>query len=86
MVPPTIGSRRRARLRRARTILQTPPSARGTFSSRLGIYLDTTDQAEFDWTEISEILQDAYRTVAPKQLVATLDHKRRAPPAPPTSR
>jgi hypothetical protein len=35
----------------------------------LGVYLDV----EVDWTEIGEIVQDAYRTVAPKKLVAQLD-------------
>jgi hypothetical protein len=35
----------------------------------LGVYLDVPP----DWTEIAEIVQDAYRTVAPKKLVARLD-------------
>jgi hypothetical protein len=35
----------------------------------LGVYLDVPQ----DWTEIAEIVQDAYRTVAPKKLVARLD-------------
>jgi predicted DNA-binding protein (MmcQ/YjbR family) len=34
----------------------------------LGVYLDTTP----DWDEIAEIVQDAYRTVAPRTLVAQL--------------
>jgi predicted DNA-binding protein (MmcQ/YjbR family) len=34
----------------------------------VGVYLDTTP----DWAEIAEIVQDAYRTVAPKSLVAQL--------------
>lgn len=36
----------------------------------LGVYLDV---AEVDWAEIAEIVADAYRTVAPKRLVARLD-------------
>jgi hypothetical protein len=36
----------------------------------LGVYLDVPD---VDWTEIEEIVTDAYRQVAPKRLVARLD-------------
>lgn len=35
----------------------------------LGVYLDVP----LDWTEIAEIVEDAYRVVAPKKLVALLD-------------
>ena len=35
----------------------------------LGVRLDV----EVDWDEIAEICEDAYRTVAPKKLVAELD-------------
>ena len=36
----------------------------------LGVYLDVAD---IDWGEIEELVEDAYRTVAPKSLVARLD-------------
>jgi hypothetical protein len=36
----------------------------------LGVYLDVPD---VDWTEIAEIVTDAYREVAPKRLVSRLD-------------
>ena len=36
----------------------------------LGVYLDVPD---VDWTEIEEIVTDAYREVAPKRLVTRLD-------------
>jgi hypothetical protein len=36
----------------------------------LGVYLDVPD---VDWTEIEEIVTDAYREVAPKRLVSRLD-------------
>ena len=39
----------------------------------LGVYLDVPD---VDWTEIAEIVTDAYREVAPKRLVALLDGRR----------
>jgi len=35
----------------------------------LGVYLDV----DVDWVEIGEIVTDAYRTVAPRKLVAQLD-------------
>ena len=35
----------------------------------LGVYLDVP----VDWDEIAEIVEDAYRTVAPKRLVEPLD-------------
>lgn len=35
----------------------------------LGVYLDVP----VDWAEIADIVEDAYRTVAPKRLVAELD-------------
>ncbi|MEX0667049.1 MAG: MmcQ/YjbR family DNA-binding protein [Acidimicrobiia bacterium] len=37
----------------------------------LGVYLDVP----VDWTEIAEIVEDAYRIVAPKRLLAELDAK-----------
>lgn len=35
----------------------------------LGVYLDVP----VDWTEVAEIVEDAYRMIAPKRLVAELD-------------
>lgn len=35
----------------------------------LGVYLDVA----VDWDELADIVEDAYRTVAPKRLVAQLD-------------
>lgn len=35
----------------------------------LGVWLDV----DVDWTEIAEIVNDAYREIAPKKLVAQLD-------------
>lgn len=35
----------------------------------LGVYLDVP----VDWAEVAEIVEDAYRVVAPKRLVAELD-------------
>ena len=50
-------------------------SASGTFSGWLGVFLDTTGTNKFDWREIAAILEDAFRTVAPKSLVAELAHR-----------
>ena len=45
-------------------------SASGTFSDWLGVFLD---HADVDWDEIAEILEDAFRLVAPAAAVAELD-------------
>jgi hypothetical protein len=52
-----------------------PVSASGTFSQWLGVYLDTGDDGQLHWDEITAILDDAFRTVAPKKLVAQLDRR-----------
>ena len=44
-----------------------PPSVGGR--GWLGVWLD----GELDWTEIGEIVTDAYREIAPKKLVALLE-------------
>jgi hypothetical protein len=49
-----------------------PMSATGTFSGWLGVYLDTTGGNRVQWAEIAAIVEDAYRLVAPKQLIAAL--------------
>src|SRR4051794_39160623 len=52
----------------------TPPtSATGTFADWLGVFLDTTGHNRVDWHEIAAIVEDAYRLIAPKQLVAELE-------------
>src|SRR3954468_14661057 len=51
-----------------------PTSARGVYSGWLGIYLDQrSGRQQDDWREVSAIMRDAYRHVAPKALVAKLD-------------
>jgi hypothetical protein len=37
----------------------------------LGVYLDV----EFDWSVLSDLVEDAYRVIAPKTLVARLDRQ-----------
>jgi hypothetical protein len=53
-----------------------PTSATGTFSGWLGVFLDTLGENSVDWDELAAIVDDAYRCVAPKQLVAELDSRR----------
>jgi hypothetical protein len=54
---------------------EPPISARGTFSGWLGVFLDTSGEDEVDWNEIAAILEEAFRNVAPKRLVADLDNR-----------
>ena len=39
----------------------------------LGVRLVTVDGADPDWDEVAELVEDAYRTVAPPRLVRALD-------------
>lgn len=52
-----------------------PMSATGAFSGWLGVFLDTSGENEVDWDEIAAILEDAFRTMAPKKLIAELDNR-----------
>jgi len=45
-----------------------PAAVRGA-RGWIGVYLDVA----IDWDELAELVEDAYRTVAPKRLVALLD-------------
>lgn len=49
------------------------PSAAGVFGDWIGVYLDTAGEAAVDWDEIAAIIEDAYRMLASKRLVAELD-------------
>src|SRR5690606_7342445 len=48
----------------------------------LGVRLDV----DVDWDEVAAIVEDAYRTVAPRKLVALLDEPPAEPPPRPTGR
>jgi hypothetical protein len=50
-------------------------SAAGTFSGWLGVYLDTTGENSVDWNEIAGVLEDAFRIVAPKKLIAKINDR-----------
>ena len=52
---------------------EPPTSATGVFSRWLGLYLDTSGAKKVAWNEVAAIVEDAYREVAPKKLVAELD-------------
>jgi hypothetical protein len=49
------------------------PSEGGIFSGWLGMFLDTSGANDVDWTEVAAVLEDAFRCVAPKSLIAILD-------------
>lgn len=50
-------------------------STAGHFSEWLGIYLDTTGENSANWEEISKILEEAFRKVAPKRLINKIENK-----------
>jgi hypothetical protein len=47
-------------------------SSAGHFENWLGVFLDTP---ELDWREIAALLEEAFRGVAPKRLVAELEER-----------
>jgi hypothetical protein len=51
------------------------PSASGVFATWLGVYLDTDGDDYVHWAEIAGIVEDAFRAVAPKALIAELDQR-----------
>ena len=59
-----------------RRFFAPPTSASGVFSGWIGIYLDEESRAhKLDWREVSGIVEDAYRHVAPRSLTAELDSR-----------
>jgi hypothetical protein len=54
---------------------EPPSSASGVFRDWVGVFLDTSGTDTVDWNEIAAILEEAYRQVAPKALVAKLDER-----------
>lgn len=51
------------------------PSASGVFRDWIGAFLDPSEGDKVDWDEIAAIVEDAFRLVAPKQLIAELDDR-----------
>jgi hypothetical protein len=47
-----------------------PTSASGTLSNLVRVFLDLSGDDEVDWGEIAAIIEQAYRFVAPKEIVA----------------
>ena len=49
-------------------------SASGTFRDWVGVLLALSGEHEVDWAELAVLIEDSYRLVAPRQLVAELDN------------
>jgi hypothetical protein len=58
-----------------RRFFRPTPSASGVFASWIGVYLDTGGDDRVDWTEIAGIVEDAFRAVAPRPLIAELEQR-----------
>lgn len=56
-----------------RRFFRPQPSTSGTFATWIGVYLDLPGDDGVDWDEIAAILGEAYRLMAPRQLLAQLD-------------
>ena len=48
------------------------PSSSGVFSDWLGVFLDSQGTAKVDWKEVTAIIEEAFRMVAPKKLSVNL--------------
>jgi hypothetical protein len=59
-----------------RRFFEPMPSASGVFAGWLGVYLDTDGDDRVDWNEVAGIIEEAFRTTAPKSLIAQLDGTR----------
>jgi hypothetical protein len=59
-----------------RRFFRPSPSASGVFAGWLGVYLDTDGDDRVDWNEVAGIIEEAFRTIAPKSLITQLDGKR----------
>ena len=49
------------------------PSSSGVFKDWIAAFLDDKDCVRGNWDDIEEMIEDAYRHVAPKKLIAKLD-------------
>jgi hypothetical protein len=54
-----------------------PTSAEGTFSNWLGVFLHLDGDDQVDCDDVAAILEDAYRVVAPNELIAQLASRER---------
>lgn len=48
-------------------------SSRGIFADWLGVVLDPPPRGGVDWGEVAAVLEEAFRMIAPRRLVAELD-------------
>jgi hypothetical protein len=49
------------------------PSSSGVFAGWLGVVLDPPPGGSVDWDEVAAIVEEAFRMIAPRRLVAELD-------------
>ncbi len=52
------------------------PSSSGVFRDWIGVFLDSREGAEVDWQDVADVVEDAFRLVAPKKLVVELERRR----------
>jgi len=75
VVPGACGCPRGDGERRAGAFLCAPPRRRAVCFGVARVYLDTAGEAQSRLLEVAAIVEDAYRHVAPKSLVAELDNR-----------
>lgn len=51
------------------------PSSSGIFKDWIGVFLDSRQGSSVNWQDVADIVEDAYRLIAPKKLVAEFERR-----------
>ena len=49
------------------------PSSSGVFREWIGVFLDKLHDSTVDWHDVEDVIEDAFRLVAPKKLIVELE-------------
>ncbi len=52
------------------------PSSSGVFKDWIGVFLDNQEGAKVNWQDVADVIEDAFRLVAPKKLIAELESRK----------
>ena len=52
------------------------PSSSGVFKDWIGVFLDDREGSKVNWQEVADVVEDAFRLVAPKKLVVELEGRK----------
>ncbi len=52
------------------------PSSSGVFRDWIGVFLDEKNGSTVDWDDVADVVEDAFRLVAPKKLITKLEGRK----------